>query len=78
MKLVLIGLVRCYQKLISPLTPASCRFNPTCSHYMIEAIEKHGLKGIIMGLARILRCHPLSEVGEDPVPEHFSLKRTKN
>ncbi|EFQ60128.1 hypothetical protein HMPREF9192_0133 [Streptococcus vestibularis F0396] len=44
---------------------------------MIQAIEKHGLKGIIMGIARILRCHPLSETGDDPVPDYFSLKRNK-
>ena len=42
---------------------------------MIQAIEKHGLKGVLMGLARILRCHPWSETGKDPVPDHFSLKR---
>ena len=59
------------------LFPPSCRFRPTCSVYMIQAIEKHGLKGIIMGIARILRCHPLSETGDDPVPDYFSLKRNK-
>lgn len=75
MKTVLIGLVRWYQKHISPLTPPSCRFQPTCSNYMIEAIDKHGVKGVLMGVARIFRCHPLSAVGEDPVPDHFSLKR---
>lgn len=42
---------------------------------MIEAIEKHGVKGVLMGVARILRCHPFSEVGDDPVPERFSLRR---
>ena len=44
---------------------------------MIQAIEKHGLKGVLMGIARILRCHPLSETGDDPVPDYFSLKRNK-
>ncbi|ADQ62332.1 Hypothetical protein MNA02_252 [Streptococcus thermophilus] len=44
---------------------------------MIQAIEKHGLKGVLMGIARILRCHPLSETGDDPVPDYFSLKRKK-
>ena len=53
------------------------RFRPTCSVYMIQAIEKHGLKGVLMGIARILRCHPLSETGDDPVPDYFSLKRKK-
>ncbi|EHI77916.1 hypothetical protein HMPREF9184_00113 [Streptococcus sp. oral taxon 058 str. F0407] len=42
---------------------------------MIQAIEKHGFKGVLMGLARILRCHPWSKTGKDPVPDHFSLKR---
>ncbi|MFC6994524.1 membrane protein insertion efficiency factor YidD [Streptococcus loxodontisalivarius] len=77
MKWLLIKLVRAYQKGISPLFPPSCRFEPTCSNYMIVAIQKHGLKGVLMGIARILRCHPLSKVGKDPVPDHFSLRRNK-
>ncbi|WP_165209984.1 membrane protein insertion efficiency factor YidD [Streptococcus tangpeifui] len=75
MKKLLIAPVRLYQKLISPLTPASCRYHPTCSNYMVEAIEKHGLLGLLMGIARILRCHPFVEDGDDPVPDHFSLRR---
>lgn len=75
MKKLLIAPVRAYQKWISPLTPPSCRYQPTCSNYMIEAIEKHGLKGVLMGLARILRCHPFVRGGQDPVPDHFSLRR---
>ncbi|MGQ7355836.1 membrane protein insertion efficiency factor YidD [Streptococcus suis] len=74
---LLIGLVRFYQKCISPLFPPSCRYQPTCSTYMIEALQKHGLKGFLMGLARIGRCHPFVEGGEDPVPDHFSLRRNK-
>ncbi len=67
---ILIGLVRAYQLLISPLFGASCRFQPTCSHYMIGAIERFGiLKGIWLGLRRISRCHPWHEGGLDPVPE---------
>ena len=77
MKKILIGLVRFYQKYISPAFPPSCRYRPTCSAYMIKAIEKHGVKGVLMGIARILRCHPLVEGGEDPVPDHFSLRRNK-
>ncbi|MGT2649299.1 membrane protein insertion efficiency factor YidD [Streptococcus troglodytae] len=77
MKKVLIAPIRFYQKFISPLFPASCRYRPTCSAYMIEAIEKHGLKGFLMGIARILRCHPFVEGGEDPVPNHFTLRRNK-
>lgn len=60
----LIALVRGYQKFISPLTPPSCRYEPTCSSYMIVAIEKHGIKGVLMGIARILRCNPLSRVAK--------------
>ncbi|MER0123282.1 membrane protein insertion efficiency factor YidD [Streptococcus sp. ZJ93] len=71
---ILIGLVRFYQRFISPLFPPSCRYQPTCSNYMIEALQKHGLKGFVMGIARIFRCHPFVEGGEDPVPDHFTLK----
>lgn len=74
MKKCAIGLVRLYQRFLSPLFPPSCRYTPTCSNYMIQAIERHGLKGILMGLARILRCHPWSKTGADPVPDHFSLR----
>ncbi|HFI0263630.1 TPA: membrane protein insertion efficiency factor YidD [Streptococcus suis] len=74
---LLIGLVRFYQKFISPLFPPTCRYQPTCSAYMIEALQKHGLKGFLMGLARIGRCHPFVEGGEDLVPDRFSLKRNK-
>ena len=77
MKKILITPVRFYQRFISPAFPASCRFEPSCSNYMIQAIEKHGFKGVLMGLARILRCHPWSETGKDPVPDHFSLKRNQ-
>ncbi|MBF7094803.1 membrane protein insertion efficiency factor YidD [Streptococcus sp. HF-1907] len=75
LKKVLIAPVRFYQKYISPAFPPSCRYQPTCSNYMIEAIEKHGAKGVLMGLARILRCHPFVQGGDDPVPDHFSLVR---
>ncbi|MCD3401560.1 membrane protein insertion efficiency factor YidD [Streptococcus equi subsp. zooepidemicus] len=74
-KALLIAPVRAYQKYISPLFPPSCRYQPTCSAYMITAIEKHGAKGVLMGLARLLRCHPFAAGGEDPVPDTFSLKR---
>ena len=77
MKRILIAPVRFYQRFISPAFPPSCRFEPTCSNYMIQAIEKHGFKGALMGLARILRCHPWSKTGKDPVPDYFSLKRNQ-
>ena len=76
MKKVLIALIRFYQKFISPAFPPSCRYQPTCSNYMIQAIEKHGIKGLLMGIARILRCHPWANGGDDPVPDDFSLRRT--
>ncbi|MBY4677881.1 membrane protein insertion efficiency factor YidD [Marinobacterium arenosum] len=64
-----ILLVRGYQYLISPLLGSNCRFYPSCSSYMVEAIETHGTgKGIYLGTRRILRCHPYSEGGLDPVP----------
>lgn len=78
MKKFLIFLVRCYQKYISPLFPPSCIYQPTCSTYMIQAIEKHGvLKGTTMGIARILRCHPFIVGGRDSVPNNFTLRRNK-
>ncbi|WGN89495.1 membrane protein insertion efficiency factor YidD [Ligilactobacillus faecis] len=68
--------VKFYQKAISPLFPPSCRYYPTCSTYMIQAVEKHGaVLGLLMGSARILRCNPFVRGGHDPVPDHFSLRR---
>lgn len=63
-----IGLIRGYQRWVSPLFPATCRYYPTCSNYAIEAIRLHGLlKGGLMALWRILRCNPFSKGGFDPV-----------
>ena len=57
------------QKFISPLTPPSCRFTPTCSQYAVEALRKHGpVKGLWLAIRRILRCHPWGGSGYDPVP----------
>ena len=70
MKKVLIGLIRWYQRAISPLTPPSCRYTPTCSAYAIEAIGRFGaLKGSWLAIKRIVRCHPWGGHGYDPVPE---------
>lgn len=60
--------VRVYQRIISPLLPPMCRFQPTCSHYMVEAIERHGARGLWLGTKRICRCHPWGGEGYDPVP----------
>lgn len=69
MKTILIFIVRAYQVALSPYLPNSCRYTPTCSHYMIQAVQKHGaLKGGWMGLKRIGRCHPWGGHGYDPVP----------
>ncbi len=66
---ILIGLVRFYQKFISPVTPSSCRYTPTCSSYMVEAIKIHGpLKGLWLGIKRIVSCNPWGGHGYDPVP----------
>ncbi|MBK7905993.1 MAG: membrane protein insertion efficiency factor YidD [Gemmatimonadetes bacterium] len=70
MKQILILFVRAYQVLLSPLLPAACRYHPTCSHYAIEALEKHGaLRGGWLAVKRIARCHPFRAGGFDPVPD---------
>jgi putative membrane protein insertion efficiency factor len=62
-------LIKIYQYFISPLTPATCRFQPTCSHYSIEALKVHGLwKGSQLAFHRIRRCQPWGGGGYDPVP----------
>lgn len=69
MKTILVFVVRAYQVMLSPYLPNSCRYTPTCSQYMIEAVQKHGAwKGGWMGLKRIGRCHPWGGHGHDPVP----------
>ncbi|KPF75214.1 hypothetical protein IP88_07290 [alpha proteobacterium AAP81b] len=66
---LLIAPIRVYQLAISPWLPASCRFRPTCSHYAIEALAKHGpLRGGWLAARRIARCHPWGGSGYDPVP----------
>lgn len=66
MRKILIFIVRIYQTVISPLLPPSCRYYPTCSNYMIDALKKHGpILGLIMGICRILRCNPFIKGGVD-------------
>ena len=68
-KAVVILLIKIYQKAVSPWTPASCRYNPTCSSYSIDAFQKYGLwKGFVLTLKRIGSCHPWGGSGYDPVP----------
>jgi uncharacterized protein len=70
LKYLFILPVRFYQRVISPLTPPSCRYYPSCSQYMIDAIQEWGiLRGIWMGIKRISSCHPWSPGGYDPVPK---------
>ena len=74
---VLIFFIRIYQKTISPLLPECCRFTPTCSHYAVDALNKHGvLKGLILTFWRLARCQPFCKGGFDPVPDDFHLWRS--
>ena len=69
MKLLALGLLRLYKLILSPLLPAACRYEPTCSVYAQEAIERHGaIRGTVMAARRLARCHPFREGGYDPVP----------
>jgi len=73
MRKIFIRVIRGYQQYFSPLLGAHCRFEPSCSEYLRQAIEEKGiLQGVLLGLWRILRCQPLSCGGWDPVPGHFS------
>jgi len=67
-KAALILVIRFYQRAVSPFLPATCRFTPSCSQYMLEAVRKKGvLRGLAMGVWRLLRCNPLFPGGYDPV-----------
>lgn len=75
MKYFLIGLIKIYQMLPFS-THSKCRYTPTCSEYMMEAIIKYGsLKGSFLGIKRILRCNPFGKYGYDPVPDDFYKKK---
>ncbi len=69
MKVLPMGLIRVYQVVLRPILPPSCRFAPSCSEYMYQAIDKFGVaRGAYLGLKRILRCHPWHPGGADPIP----------
>ena len=68
MRKIVIVILQGYKRFISPLLPSACRFHPTCSEYMLEAVNKYGAaRGIWMGTRRLLRCHPFHQGGFDPV-----------
>jgi putative membrane protein insertion efficiency factor len=68
MQKVLIALLRGYKRFVSPCLPSACRYSPTCSEYMMQAVAKYGaVRGGWMGLKRLARCHPFHEGGFDPV-----------
>ncbi|TYB73816.1 membrane protein insertion efficiency factor YidD [Bizionia saleffrena] len=74
MKKILIApflfIIKVYQVFISPFTPATCRYQPTCSHYTKEALQVHGLiKGGVLAIKRVFSCHPWGGSGFDPVPK---------
>ena len=68
MQRVVIGALEFYKQCVSPMLPAACRFHPTCSEYMMEAVAKYGvIRGVWLGIRRLLRCHPFHAGGYDPV-----------
>lgn len=78
MRMLLIFGVRAYQIVLSPLLPAACRYHPTCSHYAIEALQKHGaVRGSWLAVRRIARCHPFRPGGFDPVPDALPPQSTR-
>ena len=77
MRQILLAALRAYQYLLSPWWGRHCRFEPTCSHYAIEAIEAHGaVRGLVLATGRVCRCHPWAAGGFDPVP--LTAKATRN
>jgi len=75
LKKIIIAPIRLYQVILSPMLGPKCRYQPTCSHYMIDAIQEWGIiHGLYLGIKRIFRCHPWADSGHDPVPK----KNNKN
>ncbi len=79
MKFLLIGFLRAYRLLISPLYGQVCRYHPSCSAYALEAVQRHGaLKGSWLGGRRVARCHPWAAGGYDPVPTRFTWRAARS
>jgi uncharacterized protein len=73
---LLIGAIKGYRKIISPMLPSSCIYTPTCSVYAEDAIKKHGIvRGLRLAARRLLRCHPFKQGGYDPVPEKWENRK---
>jgi putative membrane protein insertion efficiency factor len=73
-KRAVLAPIRVYQRWISPARPRRCRYEPTCSAYTVEAVERFGVaRGLLLGAWRLLRCNPFSDGGFDPIPDHFTL-----
>jgi len=74
-KWLLLAPIAAYQRLVSPVLPRRCRYEPTCSAYAVTAIRRFGpLRGTLLAVWRLLRCNPFSNGGFDPVPERFTLR----
>jgi uncharacterized protein len=74
-KRLFLGVIHAYQRWISPRRPRRCKYEPTCSAYAVESIERYGaLRGSLMASWRLLRCNPFSHGGFDPVPNHFRVR----
>jgi putative membrane protein insertion efficiency factor len=79
MRALILSTIRLYQRLLSPLLGPRCRYYPSCSQYMREAVQRHGvLRGGWLGLRRLARCHPLNPGGYDPVPETSDSRPDEN
>ena len=79
MRYVLIGLLRTYRLLISPLYGQVCRYHPSCSAYALDAVTQHGaLRGSWLAVRRVGRCHPWASGGYDPVPTRFTWRATRS
>ena len=74
-KRIVLAPVRAYQRWISPARPRRCKYEPTCSAYAVESIERFGvIRGLVLAAWRLVRCNPFSHGGFDPVPDRFTLR----